>query len=806
MASGTSAITALAGILKLERSQGCLDKAVIGGLDRFLQNNIDELRPLIGEPARYADLNPERRASWVDQALAAVGNALPDRPGARQRRPAARRRSRQRAAPAAPLTMDAPASAMRGVSGATEGRLKRLGVKTVGDLMYLLPNRHHDYTNIRKVSELEPGIDQTVHVKVWESSVTRHGPNRRSTQAVVGDASGNVRVVWYNNPYMAQNLRQGTEVFISGRVGVFRHQLSFESPDYEIGGKDTRLLHTNRLVPVYPAVDGLYQRSIRRFVRQALDAVLPTIEDPLPSDVRHRAGLLGLGNALSQAHFPDSTADVKAARYRLAFDELLTMQLATIRRKRQWQEEQTGVSINTESPVLARFLESLPFSLTGAQESVLTDILDDIAFDRPMNRMLQGDVGSGKTVVAAAALLVTAATGYQGVLMAPTEILAEQHYLSLSALLMDAVGGNRAGNTLQIQPDLFDRPVTIGLLVGSMSERLKRMTRQRIAEGEIDIVIGTHAVIQPEVDIPYLGLAVVDEQHRFGVMQRAELRDKGRRPHLLAMSATPIPRSLSLTLYGDLDMSTIDEMPPGRRRIRTRYVEPDQRAAAYEMIRAEIREGRQAFVVCPFIDESESIQTRAATKEYERLSDEVFQDMRVGLIHGRLAYSEKENVMEDFKNRDLDVLVATPVIEVGIDVPNATVMLIDGADRFGLAQLHQLRGRVGRGEHQSHCLLLADDPGQEARDRLKIVERITDGFKLADEDLRIRGPGDYMGRRQSGFAQFKVASMDDIDLIRATRLEAGRLLDADPELMREEHALLAAMADRFDSTLTEEFS
>ena len=702
--------------------------------------------------------------------------------------------------------MDAPASALRGVSGATEERLKRLGVKTVGDLVYLLPNRHHDYTNIRKVSELEPGIDQTVHVKVWESSVTRHGPNRRSTQAVVGDASGNVRVVWYNNPYMAQNLRQGTEVFISGRVGVFRHQLSFESPDYEIGGKDARLLHTNRLVPVYPAVDGLYQRSIRRFVRQALDAVLPTIEDPLPSDVRHRAGLLGLGNALSQAHFPDSTADVKAARYRLAFDELLTMQLATIRRKRQWQEEQTGVSINTESPVLARFLESLPFSLTGAQESVLTDILDDIAFDRPMNRMLQGDVGSGKTVVAAAALLVTAATGYQGVLMAPTEILAEQHYLSLSALLMDAVGGNRAGNTLQIQPDLFDRPVTIGLLVGSMSERLKRMTRQRIAEGEIDIVIGTHAVIQPEVDIPYLGLAVVDEQHRFGVMQRAELRDKGRRPHLLAMSATPIPRSLSLTLYGDLDMSTIDEMPPGRRRIRTRYVEPDQRAAAYEMIRAEIREGRQAFVVCPFIDESESIQTRAATKEYERLSDEVFQDMRVGLIHGRLAYSEKENVMEDFKNRDLDVLVATPVIEVGIDVPNATVMLIDGADRFGLAQLHQLRGRVGRGEHQSHCLLLADDPGQEARDRLKIVERITDGFKLADEDLRIRGPGDYMGRRQSGFAQFKVASMDDIDLIRATRLEAGRLLDADPELMREEHALLAAMADRFDSTLTEEFS
>ena len=806
MASGNSALTALAGILKLERSQGCLDKAVIGGLDRFLQNNVDELRPVIGEPARYADLTAERRTAWVDRTLAAIGSAPPARPAARQRRPATSRPARRRSAKAAPLTLDAPVSVLRGVSGATEERLNRLGVKTVGDLVHLLPNRHHDYTNIRKVCDLEPGIEQTVHVKVWESSVTRHGRDRRSTQAVVGDASGNVRVVWYNNPYMAQNLRPGTEVFLSGRVGVFRHQLSFESPDYEIGGRDARLLHTNRLVPVYPAVEGLYQRSIRRFVRQALDGVLPSLDDPLPADVRHRAGLLGLGNALSQAHFPDSTADVKAARHRLAFDELLTMQLATIRRKRQWQEEETGVPINSKSPVLARFLETLPFSLTTAQETVLKEILEEIAFDRPMNRMLQGDVGSGKTVVAAAALLVTAATGYQGVLMAPTEILAEQHYLSLSALLIDAIGGNRSGNTLEVQPDLFDRPITIGLLVGSMSDRLKRMTRQRIADGEIDIVIGTHAVIQPEVGIPYLGLAVVDEQHRFGVMQRAELRDKGRRPHLLAMSATPIPRSLSLTLYGDLDMSTIDEMPPGRRQIRTRYLEPDQRAAAYEMIRTEVKGGRQAFVVCPFIDESEAVQTRAATREYERLAGEVFPDLRVGLIHGRLAYSEKEEVMESFKDHDLDVLVATPVIEVGIDVPNATVMLIDGADRFGLAQLHQLRGRVGRGEHQSHCLLLADDPGQEARDRLKIVERISDGFKLADEDLRIRGPGDYMGRRQSGFAQFKVASVDDLDLIRAARLEAGRLLDADPELTREEHALLASLADRFDASLTEEFS
>ena len=806
MTSGTSAISALAGILRLERSKGYPDKAVIGGLDRFLQIHIDELRPLIGEPARYSELSSERRAAWVDQTLSTIGSAPPEVPAARQRRPAARRRARPRTAPAEPLTLDAPASALRGVSGATQERLKRLGVLTVGDLVHLMPNRHHDYTNIRKVCDLEPGVDQTVHVKVRESSVTRHGPSRRSTQAVVGDGTGNVRVVWYNNPYMAQNLRPGTEVFISGRVGVFRHQLSFESPDYEVGGKNARLLHTNRLVPVYPAVDGLYQRSIRRFVREALDRVVPSLEDPLPQDVRHRAGLLGLGNALSQAHFPDSTADVKAARHRLAFDELLAMQLATIRRKRQWQEEETGVPINTGSPVLARFLESLPFSLTGAQDKVLEEILEDIAFDRPMNRMLQGDVGSGKTVVAAAALLATAATGYQGVLMAPTEILAEQHYLSLSAMLIDAVGGNRAGNTLQIQPDLFDRPITIGLLVGSMSERLKRITRQRIADGEIDIVIGTHAVIQPGVGIPYLGLAVVDEQHRFGVMQRADLRDKGQRPHLLAMSATPIPRSLSLTLYGDLDMSTIDEMPPGRRRIRTRYLEPDQRDAAYEMIRAQVKDGRQAFVVCPFIEESEAIQTRAATKEYERLSDDVFPDLRVGLIHGRLAYGEKEEVMEAFKDRELDVLVATPVIEVGIDIPNATVMLIDGADRFGLAQLHQLRGRVGRGEHQSHCLLLADDPGQEARDRLKIVERLTDGFKLADEDLRIRGPGEYMGRRQSGVPQFKVASIEDIDLIRATRLEAGRLLDADPELTRTEHALLAAAADRFDATLTEEFS
>ena len=811
MASKTSVIGTLANILSIEQSEGYADKAVFGGLDRFLENQANELRPLIGDLARYADLTVERRKTWVQEVLSGIEAGDKVQPPESPQPSVGKPPSRPRPSKPASLSPDAPVTDMRGVAASTSPnsvsmRMRRLGITTVQDLIYHFPFRHNDYSHMRKVSELEPGLDQTVLVKVWESSLIRQGQNRQSTQAILGDDSGNVRAIWFNNKFVVNVLRPGTEVVISGRVNAFRNQLVFESPDHEVVDRNDPLIPAGRLVPVYSTVDKLYQKTLRRFVRQALDAALEKIEDPLPEPLRHRAGLINLKNAIAQAHYPDSPADLKTARYRLAFEELFVMQLAILRRKRLWQVEETGVPMKVSSPMLGGFLKSLPFKLTAAQDGALNEILEDLSYNRPMNRMLQGDVGSGKTVVAAAALLVTVANGYQGVLMVPTEILAEQHFLSLSDLLIEAVGGELRDNTLSIQTELFEKPVTVGLLVGSLTNKMKKETRRRIADGEIDIVVGTHAIVQSKVEVPYLGLAVVDEQHRFGVTQRADLREKGQRPHLLAMSATPIPRSLALTFYGDLDMSTIDEMPPGRQRIRTRYVEPDRREAAYELVRTEVRGGRQAFIVCPLIDESESIQSRSAVQEYERLSTQVFSDLSVGLLHGRMALREKEIVMEQFKRRELDVLVSTQVIEVGIDIPNASVMLIDGADRFGLAQLHQLRGRVGRGEHKSHCILLADDPGEDARERLKIVERLDDGFKLADEDLRIRGPGDYMGIRQSGFGQFRVARLTDQDTLRAARHEANRLLDIDPEISRDEHTLLLSDVNHFDETLTEEFS
>jgi ATP-dependent DNA helicase RecG len=390
--------------------------------------------------------------------------------------------------------------------------------------------------------------------------------------------------------------------------------------------------------------------------------------------------------------------------------------------------------------------------------------------------------------------------------MAPTEILAEQHFLTISRLLSVLSETSEADYLVSVQVGQRARPVTIGLLIGSLSKRAKDDVQQRIAQGEVDIVVGTQALIQSDVEIPRLALAVVDEQHRFGVMQRASLREKGQRPHLLAMSATPIPRSLALTLHGDLDLSVIDEMPPGRRQIKTRWVESGNREAVYGFVRKQVQQGRQTFYVCPLIEESEAIQSRAAVEEYERLSTQVFPDLRLGLLHGRMALREKEQVMEGFQRGELDILVSTPVIEVGIDVPNATVMLIDGADRFGLAQLHQFRGRVGRGEHQSYCLLLADSPGEEARDRLKVVERTHDGFQLAEEDLRIRGPGDYLGTRQSGLPGLHVATLSDHDILTLARREATRLLDADPDLSKPQHAGLAEHIGRYEAGLTDERS
>jgi ATP-dependent DNA helicase RecG len=613
-------------------------------------------------------------------------------------------------------------------------------------------------------------------------------------------------VVWFNQPYLAKQFKPGSRLVLSGKLTIFRNDRVMESPEYEVLREGEELIHTGRLVPLYPLTEGLTPRTVRRLIKDTLDTWAPSIEDSLTESTRNRAGLLKLPKAIYQAHYPQDEESRDAARRRLAFDELFMIQLYVFSRRKQWRDTMGALPLPRNQGMLNAFFSRLSFTLTGAQEKAIGEILGDMEQERPMSRLLQGDVGSGKTAVALAALLSTVANGYQGAFMAPTEILAQQHFNNISLLLNGLPSPESHKNWFSFQLDGFPRPFSVGILIGSHSAKQKREIQEMMGQGTLDMVVGTHALVQKGVEIPRLALAVVDEQHRFGVMQRASLRQKGGTPHLLVMSATPIPRSLALTLYGDLDLSVLDELPPGRQVIQTKWVAPKQRRSAYEFIASEVRQGRQAFVVCPLIEESEVLQTRAATTEFNHLSTDVFPELSLGLLHGRMPFKEKEDIMARFQRGDMDILVSTPVIEVGIDNPNATIILIEGADRFGLAQLHQFRGRVGRGEHQSRCLLLSDNPSSEAQERLEVMERVSDGFAVAEEDLRFRGPGDYFGTRQSGLPDLRMARLSDQDLLALARQEASALLKEDPNLEWPQHKALAQNLSNFASSPQGEIS
>jgi ATP-dependent DNA helicase RecG len=686
-------------------------------------------------------------------------------------------------------SIDLPITTLRGVSTSLAAKFKRLGVETIRDLLYFFPHRHLDYSQRKYISQLTEGEEQTVIANVWQAQVTMPG-GRRSTEAIVGDETGNVRVVWFNNPYLAKKLPTNTRVVLSGRVGLFSGRHVFESPEWELL-EDKELIHTGRLVPLYPLTQGLHPRQVRKLMKQVVDQWAWQVEDFLPTELRQRCDLLELPQAIVQAHYPESEAAKDRARVCLAFGELFLLQLGVLTRKRDWQESQPGNSFNVKTPALDTFLGSLPFKLTEAQHRALGEILADLKKPRPMSRLLQGEVGSGKTVVATAALLVGAASGYQGAFMAPTEILAEQHFANVGQLLSRAGHQVVEEDNLSSYSGLLSRQLTVALLIGGINQARKQEIQRLILSGGIDIVIGTHALIQKEVEFHRLSLAVVDEQHRFGVTQRSALRQKGFNPHVLVMTATPIPRTLALTLYGDLDLSVIDQLPPGRQVVKTKWLKPSQRDSAYAFLRRQVAEGRQAFIICPLIEESEAIEAKAAVAEYERLSEEVFPDLRLGLIHGRMSVAEKDEVMHRFRSGELDILVSTPVVEVGIDVPNATVMLVESADRFGLSQLHQFRGRVGRGQEQSYCMLLSQNPSEIGRERLDLIGKIYDGFQLAEEDLRLRGPGEFFGTRQSGLPDLRMAKLSDVALLELARDEAIRLFDDDPGLEKPEHHLLA---------------
>jgi ATP-dependent DNA helicase RecG len=566
------------------------------------------------------------------------------------------------------------------------------------------------------------------------------------------------------------------------------------------------LIHTGRLVPVYPLTEGLHQRQVRKLIKGVVDQWARQVPDFLPVEVKEHCRLIPLPQAIAQAHYPDNIDLKDRARVRLAFDELFLLQLGVLSKKRDWQESQPGTPIKINQSLLESFLQSLPFKLTPAQQKVLQEILGDMQKSQAMSRLLQGEVGSGKTVVATAALLMAVADGYQTALMAPTEILAEQHFATIHKLLSATGSLQEEADHLYTYSGILPKPLTIALLIGATGAKTKRELHKRSANGEIDIVIGTHALIQQEVEFKHLGFVVVDEQHRFGVAQRSTLRQKGTNPHVLAMTATPIPRTLALTIYGDLDLSVIDELPPGRQLIKTKWLRPNQTDSAYNFIRKEISAGHQAFIICPLIEESETIQARAAIVEYEYLSQNVFPNLRLGLLHGRMASKDKEKTMQQFHDKELDILVSTPVIEVGIDVPNATVMMVESADRFGLSQLHQFRGRVGRGPAQSYCILLSRNPSDVSQERLSIIETVHNGFKLAEEDLRLRGPGEFFGTRQSGLPDLRMAKLSDVALLELARKEAERLFTEDRHLQKPQHALLVKELARVWTTEAGEWS
>jgi ATP-dependent DNA helicase RecG len=793
----------------MECQRNYANTTVFGGLDKYLCKWARETRDKISSPellarftelhladSSYAEWDVDKRKVWIKEVLdwlARVETAAGIAP-AKKRQTRSKVVSRPSAGPVAPSLngdkgLDLLVTIVKGIAASSASKLAKLGVQTIRDLLFFFPRRHLDYSQRKPIAELEVGEEQTVLATVWEARIARLGP-QQGTEVIVGDETGNMRAVWFNQPFLAKNFPTNAQLVLSGRVSEFKGNKVFESPEWELV-EDKELIHTGRLVPVYPLTRGLYPRQVRNIVKRVLDNWVWQVTDFLPQEIKSRCHLLDLPEAIIQAHYPDSHLVKAEARKRLAFDELFLLQLGVLGKKRDWQESQPGNAFTINRESLNRFLNSLPFALTQAQQRVLQDILADLQESRPMSRLLQGEVGSGKTVVATAALLVAANNGYQGAFMAPTEILAEQHFKNICQLLSKISNEKDEQSNVCCYHGLFSHPVTFALLTGSLSEKEKAALHQQIQEGKIDIIIGTHALIQKAVEFSKLGLAVIDEQHRFGVLQRLALRQKGFNPHILVMTATPIPRTLALTLYGDLDLSVIDELPPGRQEIKTRWLRPEQRGRAYDFLRKQTLAGQQAFIICPLIEESESIEAKAAVVEYERLSREVFSDLRLGLLHGRMAASEKEKVMQSFRDGKLDILVSTPVVEVGIDVPNAAVMLVEAADRFGLSQLHQFRGRVGRGEKQSYCLLLAEKPSPEGSERLKAIEAIQNGFVLAEKDLELRGPGEFFGTRQSGLPDLRMARLSDTPLLELARNEAISLFQRDSGLTMPEHGLLA---------------
>lgn len=825
-------------IIKLEASQGYENRAVFGGLGKLTtaltadarESGFDEkkLAEVVALLKSYADLHPSLRQEALQQVVSLLDASrklrLPDAPKqvnaaitteevshSRQPKLIADQQKKRRVTkdsvtePAKPRKVKSPSSAeaiarhlasdeskgldasvgvIRGVGEKQARMLEKLGIYKIKDLLYHFPRRYDDYSKLKSISSLRFGEEVTVAAYIVESRLVPTRKGRKLIEAIVSDTTGMLRLLWFNQVFQLRYLKKDTLLSISGKIESYMGRPVMFHPDYE--AIDKQQLNTNRIVPVYPLTALVTQRWLRKTIFNTLEYWAPRVTEFLPESVLDEADLVGLQEGLRQVHFPESFEALKAAQERFAFDELFMLQLGIINQKRQWQALE-GTPYPVSDDWLQSRLEGLPYMLTNAQRLAVEEMRRDIASNHPMNRLLQGDVGSGKTVVAVLGMAMVIEHEAQAALMAPTGILAEQHYRTIKRLLTAPENGAEA----LLEPD------QVRLLTGDTSSTDRKEILAGLQSGYIKCLIGTHALIEDPVAFYNLQMVVVDEQHRFGVEQRAALRSKGFNPHLLVMTATPIPRSLQLTVFGDLDVSVMDEMPLGRLPIHTIIAYPHERSAVYEKIRREVAVGHQAFIIYPLVEQGDNEESRAAVEEQQRLQADIFPELRVGLVHGRLKPSEKDAVMLAFREKEFDILVSTSVVEVGVDIPNATIMVIEGANRFGLAQLHQFRGRVGRGKAQSYCVLIPENENAAENERLIVMTQTNNGFLLAEKDLQQRGPGDFLGTRQAGFMDLRMANLADIKLIAKARKIAENIYERDPDLRLPENQLLRQAVYQF---------
>ena len=661
-----------------------------------------------------------------------------------------------------------------GIGSQNAKKFNKLGIQTIKDLLYFFPRKYQDYSQLKPIGQVAFGDEITIIGTLLSDPYTRPSKRRnlKITEAVVGDFSGNIRLIWFNRPYLNTLLRKDMIIVASGKVDQYLGKLIITNPEWELSEKEQ--INTKRIVPIYSLTAGITQRQIRKVINQNITSLTGIIYDFFPKSIIDREYLSKLGHAFQQIHFPDTFDLLDEARRRFCFEEMFFLQIGVMVQKTGWRSS-TGKKYPMPTDILNQHIEMLPFKLTEAQLKAIGDVVEDLNSGLPMNRLIQGDVGSGKTVIARFAIEAVTLHGKQAALMAPTGILAEQHFRTMSDWL--------------ISSKILEKN-EIALLVGGTPNKERKRILTDLENGTIKLIIGTHALLEDPVNFSSLQLVIIDEQHRFGVSQRNLLRQKGKDIHLLVMTATPIPRSLALTLYGDLDVSIIDEMPSGRQKVITSILPPNERGEAYQLINREIEKGNQVFIVYPKVESDDDEDYQSAVNEYERLKSDVFNDIPIGLLHGRLNPAEKDSIMLAFRNGEYKILVSTTVIEVGVDIPHATLVLVESANRFGLAQLHQIRGRVGRGSEQSFCFLIPEDDSASDNQRLQVMIRTTDGFELAEHDLQLRGPGEFIGTRQSGFSGLRLANFTDIKMIERTRMYAKELLSHDPLLENPQNAMI----------------